>query len=105
MELYARVRHLYRIESMIVREALREFGLDRKAVRNILAVLVPSGYRLSESLRRPKLDPFTGIIEWILEDDRTNHRKQRHTAKPHLRPSPVSVKDKAAVSVLRTLIE
>jgi transposase len=33
------------------------------------------------SLRRPKLDPFTDIIERILEEDRTSHRKQRHTAK------------------------
>ena len=31
--------------------------------------------------RRPKLDPFTGIIDRILEDDRTSHHKQRHTAK------------------------
>ena len=31
--------------------------------------------------RRPKLGPFTGIIDRILEDDRTSHRKQRHTAK------------------------
>ena len=28
-----------------------------------------------------KLDAFTGIIDGILEDDRTSHHKQRHTAK------------------------
>ena len=31
--------------------------------------------------KRPKLDPFTGIIDRILEEDWTTHRKQRHTAK------------------------
>ena len=42
---------------------------------------MPPGYRRSAPPRRPKLGPFTGIIDRILEDDRTSHRKQRHTAK------------------------
>ena len=44
-------------------------------------ISVPPGYRRSAPPRRPKLGPFTGIIDRILEDDRTSHRKQRHTAK------------------------
>ena len=42
---------------------------------------MPPGYRRSAPPRRPKLGPFTGIIDRILEDDRTSHRKQRHTGK------------------------
>ena len=34
----------------------------------------------------------TGIIDRILEDDRTSHRKQRHTAKRYLRPPPGRVR-------------
>ena len=81
VELYARVRHACRIERMSVREASRVFGLDRKTVRKMLAFSVPPGYRRSGPPRRPKLDPFIGVIERILEEDRGAHRKQRHTAK------------------------
>ncbi len=41
----------------------------------------PPGYRRRQPPKRPKLGPFTDIIERILEEDRTVHRKQRHTAK------------------------
>ena len=44
-------------------------------------VLGAAGYRRGKPPRRPKLGPFTGIIDRILEDDRTSHHKQRHTAK------------------------
>ena len=59
------------------------FGVDRKTVRKMLSfsARLPPGYRRSAPPRRPKLGPFTGIIDRILEDDRTSHRKQRHTAK------------------------
>ena len=41
----------------------------------------PPGYRRRQPPKRPKLAPFTDIIDGILEEDRTVHRKQRHTAK------------------------
>jgi len=63
------------------REAARRFGVDRKTISKILAHAEPPGYQRSGPPKRPKLDPFTGIIDHILEDDRTAHRKQRHTAK------------------------
>ena len=47
----------------------------------ILAHSVPPGYRRSQPPKRPKLDPFTGIIDRILEEDLTRPKKQRHTAK------------------------
>ena len=81
VDLYARVRKACCVKGMSTREASRVLGVDRKTVRKMLSFSVPPGYRRSAPPRRPKLDPFTGIIEGILEDDRTNHRKQRHTAK------------------------
>jgi transposase len=63
------------------REAARRFGIDRKTVAKILAFSVPPGYRRSGPPRRPKLDPFIGVIDRILEEDCSAHRKQRHTAK------------------------
>ena len=38
------------------------------------------GYRRTAPVRRPKLDGFTGIVDTILEADRAEPRKQRHTA-------------------------
>ena len=81
VEMYARVRRACRVEGMSTREASRVFGLDRKTVCKMLSFSVPPGYRRSTPRRRPKLDAFTGIIDRILEDDRTSHHKQRHTAK------------------------
>jgi transposase len=79
--MYLRVRLACRHEGLSRREAARRFGIDRRTVSKILAFSVPPGYRRSRPPARPKLDPFTGIIDRILEDDRLAPRKQRHTAK------------------------
>ena len=81
VDLYARVRRACHVERMSKRQAARVFGIDRKTVDKMLAHSVPPGYRRSQPPSRPKLDPFTGIIDRILEADRQVHRKQRHTAK------------------------
>ena len=64
-----------------IREVSREFGLHRDTVGKMLAYSVPPGYRRQTPPRRPKLEPFTGVIDRILEDDLGRPRKQRHTAK------------------------
>ena len=56
------------------------FGLHRDTVRKILAYSAPPGYRRQNPPRRPKLEPFTGVIDQILSDDLRRPRKQRHTA-------------------------
>ena len=81
VELYARVRRACMVEGMSVREASRVFGLHRDTVRKMLAYSAPPGYRHQDPPRRPKLGPFTGVIDAILEADRQVPRKQRHTAK------------------------
>ena len=47
----------------------------------MLVFSVPPGYRRSRPPARPKLDPFVGLIDRILEDDKTRPAKQRHTSK------------------------
>ena len=81
MELYAQVRRSVYVEGLSEREAARRFGLARETVRKMLRYATPPGYRRSKPVRRPKLDPFTGIIDQILADDYQQPRKQRHTAK------------------------
>ena len=71
LELYGRVRYAVLIEGMSRREAARVFGVDRRTVDKMLAFSAPPGYRRKKTPARPKLDPYVGIIDRILEDDRT----------------------------------
>ena len=57
------------------------FGLHRDTVRKMLSHPVPPGYRRKRPPHRPKLEPYTGVIDRILEDDLSAPKKQRHTAK------------------------
>ena len=81
VDVYLRVRRPVMVAGMSVREASRMFGLHRDTMRKMLAYSVPPGYRRQTPPRRPKLDPFTGVIGGILNDDLRVPRKQRHTAK------------------------
>ncbi len=81
VDVYLRVRRAVMVDGMSIREAARVFGLHRDTVRKMLAYSVPPGYRRQTPPRRPKLEPFTGVIDRILEDDLSRPRKQRHTAK------------------------
>ena len=81
VDLYRRVRLACHREGLSRREASRQFGIDRKTVAKILLHSEPPGYRRRQPPKRPKLAPFTDIIDGILEEDRTVHGKQRHTAK------------------------
>ena len=81
VELYGRVRHAVRIEGLSRREAARRFGIDPRTVAKMLAFSVPPGYRRSRPPARPKLDPFVGLIDQMLEEDKGRPAKQRHTSK------------------------
>ena len=80
VDVYLRVRRAVMVDGMSIREVSRVFGLHRDTVRKILAYSVPPGYRRQNPPRRPKLEPFTGVIDQILVDDLRRPRKQRHTA-------------------------
>jgi transposase len=47
----------------------------------MLRYAVPPGYRRRQPPKRPKLGPWVGVIDAILEDDKKQPKKQRHTAK------------------------
>jgi len=81
VELYARVRRAVLVEGMSRRAAAQEFGLARKTVGKMLEYSLPPGYQRRKPIKRPKLGPWQGVIDAILEDDKQRPRKQRHTAK------------------------
>ena len=65
VEMYARVRRACLAEGMSGRETSRVFGLHREVVRKMLAHPVPPGHQRQSPSRRPKLEPFTGMIDAI----------------------------------------
>ncbi len=81
VDLYLKIRLACRHEGMTQREAARQFGVSREFVKKALAHSVPPGYRRKAPPKRPKLDPHTGIIDRILEEDNRVPPKQRHTSK------------------------
>ena len=81
VELYARVRHAVMIAGLSQREAARRFGIDPRTIRKMLSYSVPPGYVRTRMPVRPKLDPFIGVIDRILEEDQSRPKKQRHTSK------------------------
>ena len=70
VEMYFQVRRACLVEGMSVREASRVFDLHRDTVRKMLANATPQGYTRQRPPRRPKLEPYTGVIDAILEADR-----------------------------------
>ena len=88
VELYGRIRREVQVEGKSERQVAREYGLARETVRKMMKYPAPPGYRRQQPAKRPKLDPWVGVIDAILKEDRERLRKQRHTAKriyPRLR--------------------
>ena len=81
MEIYGRVRRAVLVEGRSQRSVAREFGLARVTVRKMLGYSIPPGYRRKEPAQRPKLGPWVGVIDAIVDEDKTRPAKQRHTAK------------------------
>jgi transposase len=81
VELYGRVRYAVQIGGLSRREAARRFGIDPRTVAKMMVYSVPPGYRRNRPPARPKLDPFVGVIDHILEEDQNRPARQRHTSK------------------------
>src|ERR1700732_1590451 len=81
VELYAQVRYAVQIEGVSRREAARRFGIDPRTVAKMLAFSVPPGYRRSRPPARPKLEPFSAIIDGILAMGEGRPGKQRPPSK------------------------
>ena len=79
--LYRQVRQAYYIQDKSIREISREYNIHRDTIRKMLRYSVPPGYQRSRPRTKPKLDPFTDIIDVYLKEDKNQPKKQRHTAK------------------------
>ena len=78
---YRRVRIDYERNGLSQRELSWKYGLHRYTIRKMLEFSIPPGYQRKNPPNKPKLAPFIGVIDVILESDKDKPRKQRHTAK------------------------
>ena len=85
VDVYLRVRRAVMVDGMSIREASRVFGLHRDTVRKMLVFSVPPGYLRQSPPKRPKLEPFTGVIDRILEDDLGRPQEATPHGQAHLR--------------------
>src|SRR6266542_6714700 len=70
VEIYGRVRRAVLVEGRSQRAVAQEFGLARKTVQKMLRYAVPPGYQRQQAVKRPKLGPWVGVIDAILEEDK-----------------------------------
>ena len=69
------------VEGISKRQILRETGMHWTTLEKILAQSEPPGYCQAKPRFKPKIGPWLGRIETILNADKELPRKQRHTAK------------------------
>ena len=80
MELYGRVRRAVLVEGRSQRAVAREFGFARVGGEDA-ALLGTAGLPAAAGGAAPEAGPWVGVIDAILEEDKTRPAKQRHTAK------------------------
>ncbi|MCG7851274.1 MAG: IS21 family transposase, partial [Methanosarcinaceae archaeon] len=81
MEQWLEIRRRVLREGVSKRQIMRETGMHWETLKKILERPSPPGYQRSKSPKKPKIDPYLGRIQEILEQDKCVHRKQRHTSK------------------------
>jgi transposase len=75
------IRKMYFMEELSIREISRRTGLHRDTISKYLVTdePMPPKYQLIKERKHPALGPYIPMIKQILEEDKTRHRKQRHT--------------------------
>ena len=81
MDEWTEIRRKVLVEGDSKRSIIREYGLGWSTLDKVLANSEPPGYRQVADRPKPKLGRFLGVIDEILEADRTAPRKQRHSAR------------------------
>ncbi len=81
MDMWTEIRRKVLVEDASKRSILRDYGIGHQVLSKILSNPEPTGYQVRGPRTKPKLGPFLGVIDEILEADKAAPPKQRHTAK------------------------
>ena len=76
---YEYVRIAHRVYGKKIKEIARETGHSKNTIKKILTSQY-TGYKPRHHQPYPVLEPYIPIIDKWLEQDKTKHKKQRHTA-------------------------
>jgi len=80
------IRKMYFMEGLSIREISRRTGIHRDTISKYVSLQEPKPpkYQLTKERPHPVLGPYIPIIKQIIEDDKSRHRKQRHTGKKNI---------------------
>lgn len=81
MNQWTEIRRKVLADGTSKRSVCREYGLGWWTLDKILSNSEAPGYRTAAWRSTPKLGEFLGVIDEILEFDKTAPRKQRHSAR------------------------
>jgi len=81
MEIWTDVRRRVLTGELSKRAACKEYGLNWRTLEKMLSHVEPPGYRREAKREQPVLGPHLAWIHEMLEQDKQEPRKQRHTAK------------------------
>ena len=81
MDEWTEIRRKVLVEGASKRSIHRDYGIGHQALAKILANPEPPDYQMSRARQKPVLGPFLGVIDVILDADKTAPPKQRHTAR------------------------
>lgn len=81
MEKWTTIRRAVLVDKMSRREACRKYKLNFRTIVKILQHAEPPAKPKEHLREKPKIGPFIGVIQEILQADKKIHPKQRHTGK------------------------
>ncbi len=79
MDKWAEIRRLVLVEGESKRSVCSQFEIHWDTLKKILEHSEPPGYRLGKPRTKRKIEPSLETIDQILQQDKSVHRKQRHT--------------------------
>ena len=82
MEQYEQIRKMHFLEGLGVRQISKKTGIHRNTIKKYLEIetVEPPKYTQTKERKHPILGEYIPLIEKILEEDKTRHRKQKYTA-------------------------
>lgn len=81
MDQWSEIRRRVLTKELSKRQACEQYQIHWKTLEKMLRYSEPPGYRRESRRGKPRLDPYLGHIQQILEGDQQEPPKQRHTAR------------------------
>ena len=81
MDMWTEIRRKVLVEGASKRSILRDYGIGHQVLAKILSHSEPPDHQVGGPRQKPKLGEFLGVIDEILEADKTAPTKQRHSGR------------------------